>query len=154
MGNENLFTKFSILIEKYPIEVFTFEILIALLLNPSAKTAIFLFGGVIFTGLFAGGIKLFFREKRPEEALKREFYKKNLKLNRRSFPSDHSAVAMFFPTVFYGTILFVPFLIFAVIVMYSRIYIKSHYLRDVLAGALIGIFIGLISTGIMERIKI
>ena len=138
----NYFEKFSFLVERYPIEIFTFEILIGILIEPTLKTAVFLFGGVIVTAIIANGLKVFFHEKRPEASLKRKFYKNTFRLNRRSFPSGHSAVAAFCPTVFFGSVLFIPFLIFAVIVMYSRVYIKSHYPRDIIGGAVIGVILG------------
>ncbi len=148
------FRKFSFIVERYPIEVFTFEILIGLLIEPGLKMAVFLFAGVIFTAVFSEGLKIFFKEKRPEEALKRKFYAKTFALNRRSFPSSHSAVAIFFPTIFFGTALFAPFLLFALVVMYSRVYINSHRPRDILGGALIGIFIGVLSLQIIQNLRI
>lgn len=143
MRNKDYFRDFSILVERYPLEIFTFEILIAIILNPSFRMTAIIFTGVAVTAVFSEGLKLFFKEKRPEEALNRNFYKRTFRLNRRSFPSSHSAIAAFFPTLFFSSILFLPFLVFAFIVMYSRIYIKSHYPRDIIAGALIGIVIGI-----------
>lgn len=143
MRNKDYFRDFSILVERYPLEIFTFEILIAIILNPSFRMTAIIFTGVAVTAVFSEGLKLFFKEKRPEEALNRNFYKRTFRLNRRSFPSSHSAIAAFFPTLFFSSILFLPFLVFAVIVMYSRIYIKSHYPRDIIAGTLIGIVIGI-----------
>lgn len=150
----NYFRKFSFLIERYPIEVFTFEILIGVLINHTLKITVLLFIGVSVTAVFSEGLKIFFKEKRPEEALKRKFYKRTFSLNRRSFPSSHSAVAVFFPTFFYGSVLFIPFLLFAFLVIYSRIYIKSHYPRDVIAGAIIGIFIAVIFTQFIQNLRI
>ena len=154
MRNKDYFRKFSFLVERYPIEIFTFEILIAIIVQPSLKTAVFLFGGVAITAVFSEGLKIFFKEKRPKEALERNFYKRTFKLNRRSFPSSHSAVAVFFPTVFFGTVLFIPFLLFAFMIMYSRIYIKSHHPKDVIAGAAIGVFAGLVLMELMPHLRI
>ena len=142
MKKNDRFAGFSILVERYPIEIFTFEMLIAIILNPSVKIAALLFSSVVVTAVFSEGMKIFFKEKRPEEALKRDFYKKHFKLNRRSFPSSHSAIAAFFFTAFFGTVLFLPFLVFGILVMYSRLYIRSHYPKDIIAGAIIGMFIG------------
>ena len=154
MKNKDYFARFSIFIERYPIEIFTFELLIGIILNPYARVAALLFSGVAATAVFSEGLKLFFKEKRPEEALKRDFYKKTFGLNRRSFPSSHSAIAAFFFTAFYNTILFWPFLVFGVTVMYSRLYIKSHYKKDVIAGALIGIVMGIAFLWITAHLRI
>lgn len=154
MKNNDYFAKFSILVERYPIEIFTFELLIAIILNPSVRIAALLFSGVTVTAVFSEGLKLFFKEKRPEEALKRNFYKRTFRLNRRSFPSSHSAIAAFFFTAFYNTVLFWPFLVFGVLVMYSRLYIKSHYKRDVIAGAVIGIVMGIAFLWITAHLRI
>lgn len=63
-----------------------------------------------------------------------------------SFPSSHTAIAFCavplirkaFPSVSWF------FIIFASIVGLSRIYIQAHYLSDVVAGAIFGLFIGFI----------
>jgi membrane-associated phospholipid phosphatase len=143
MKNDGYFRRFSILVERYPIEIFTFEMLIAIVLNPSIRIASLIFLGVIVTATFSEGIKIFFKEKRPSEALKRNFYKRTFRLNKRSFPSSHSAISAFFFTAFFSTLLFWPFFIFGILVMYSRLYLKSHYPRDVIAGAIIGIVTGI-----------
>jgi len=154
MKSSDYFARFSIFVEKYPIEIFTFEMLIAIILNPSVKAAVLLFSGVISTAILSEGLKLFFKEKRPEEALKRNFYKRTFRLNRRSFPSSHSAIAAFFFTAFYNTVVFWPFLAFGILVMYSRLYIKSHYKKDVIAGAGIGIFIGITFIWLTSHLRI
>ncbi len=148
------FKRFSFLVERYPIEVFTFEILLGIIIEPTFRFAFLLFAGVFLTATVSESMKFIFKEKRPEEALRRDFYKKNFKLNRRSFPSSHSAVVAFFPTVFFGSILFIPFLLFALLVMYSRLYIKSHHPRDVIAGAFLGVFIGLFLVYLIDNLRI
>ena len=150
----DVFKTFSLLIERYPIEIFTFEILIGVLIEPTLKMAVLLFTGVVVAAVFSEGLKMFFKGKRPEEALKRNFYKRTFRMNKRHFPSSHSAVAMFFPTVFFGNVLFIPFLLFAAIVMYSRLYIKSHYPRDIIVGAAIGVLIGIFFMQLAQNLKI
>lgn len=147
MKFSKLFRKFSILVERYPVELFTFETIVIILFVPSIKLMLLLFSGSIFTGIFAELMKFFFKENRPKPALERKFYKQTFRLDKRSFPSAHSAVSMFFPAMLLGNIMLIPTLVFAVIVMYSRIYIKSHHPIDILGGAVIGFLIGfLIST--------
>ena len=62
-------------------------------------------------------------------------------LDRYSFPSGHAAAAF----VLLGTVgvfyshMFLPFLLLAILIAFSRIYVGVHYPSDVLAGALLGI---------------
>ncbi|MDP8012578.1 MAG: phosphatase PAP2 family protein [Nanoarchaeota archaeon] len=143
-GFEAAFSKFSFLIEKYPVEVFLLEILAITTVMDSLRIALFLILGGAVAGGLSESAKALFKEKRPEAATKRSFYRKTFRLNRRSFPSSHSAIAIFFPTFLFGTELFFPLLAIGILIAYSRIYIKSHYLTDVLAGALIGVIVGTI----------
>lgn len=139
---KDYFRKFSFLVEYYPIELFTLEMLAIILIRPELKLLVFLVLGLGFTIGVSEGIKLFTMERRPKTALERKFYRNTFKLNRRSFPSTHSASVSFFAFLLWGTPLFIPLFIFALIVMYSRLYIKSHYPRDIIVGALIGAVIG------------
>ena len=62
-----------------------------------------------------------------------------------SFPSNHAtnafALAAFF-AVYYRR-LAIPLFLFAALVGYSRIYVGVHYPTDVLAGAVLGVMLGL-----------
>ena len=65
-----------------------------------------------------------------------------------SFPSGHTitafAVATFFAIVFRKSkSLSMTFLVAAILVAMSRIYLLQHFLRDVLAGSLIGVMIAI-----------
>lgn len=70
-----------------------------------------------------------------------------------SFPSGHSsssfecAVAICLSNKKYG----VAALIFAALIAFSRCYLYVHYLTDILAGAVIGILIALLSEFIFNR---
>ena len=61
-----------------------------------------------------------------------------------SFPSGHTATAFSVASLiclFSSGILAYISLIFAIIIGFSRIYIKAHYLSDVLVGAFVGTFV-------------
>ena len=67
--------------------------------------------------------------------------------NRYSFPSHHT-LRSFIIAVIVGTYSpgLLPFLlIMAATISFSRIYLSKHYLSDVLAGALLGILLAMVS---------
>lgn len=74
-----------------------------------------------------------------------------------SFPSGHTATifcaALFIALVWRNKFLTIVFLIMALLVAYSRIYLLQHFLIDVAAGAVIGSFTTLITWHLFERIN-
>lgn len=59
-----------------------------------------------------------------------------------SFPSGHTAGAFALVFVFYYLfpVLFIPMLIIAALIAFSRIYLGLHYPTDVIAGVILGFF--------------
>ena len=74
--------------------------------------------------------------------------------NEYSFPSGHAVHGFIFATVLmcYDKRLGIPALIVAVLVSFSRLYLYVHFPTDVLAGAAIGVIIGLCSVFVANRI--
>ncbi len=136
--------KFSLLVEQYYIEIFTFEALLIILAIPSVRLLERLILAIIITVVVSEGIKIFVRESRPAPALERKFYKRSFKLNLRSFPSTHAAIAMAFAGLLAHSFIFFPVFVFGLIMAYSRVYIKDHYWHDIIAGGAIGFIIGYI----------
>ena len=68
------------------------------------------------------------------------------KSNAHSFPSGHTATAFACATVLsaYAPRWRVPFFVLAVLIAFSRIYNGMHYPTDVLAGAVLGVVVGLL----------
>ncbi len=138
----NYLRAISIGIEKY-LEIFLVELfLLAVFFSRIYTIAIMIFGffAVIILSTF---IKAIVKEKRPKLAVERKEFKRVFRIELRSFPSSHSAAAAFFVGFCLNTIVFIPTLAFALLVMWSRVYIKSHYPRDVIAGGLLGFLVGM-----------
>lgn len=69
-----------------------------------------------------------------------------------SFPSGHTLCAFMCATIIAAHIFLVGVILFAVAVLvaFSRMYLYVHYPSDVFVGALMGIFIALISNQLVE----
>ncbi|MEC5144635.1 phosphatase PAP2 family protein [Chitinophaga sp. 212800010-3] len=75
--------------------------------------------------------------------------------NFRSFPSGHSVCAFTAATVlaYYAKnkYLSLVYLLLAMLVAYSRMYMSQHFLEDVTAGALLGVFATMVWISLMNR---
>lgn len=75
-------------------------------------------------------------------------------LSDYSFPSGHTgasfaaAASLFFSK----NCLWIPALVIAILMGFSRLYLYAHYPSDVLAGALLGIMLGWLGTAIVKVI--
>lgn len=139
--------KFSYKILPYIVAISYFLLLIILLIYNDIFSIVFLkvLFVPLFTFLFVTFIRKYFNFKRPYEVLNIEpLMKKTTK--GLSFPSRHTAsvfiIAMTF--LYVNKLLGILFLIFSVMIGLSRFLAGVHFFRDVLAGALISIFIGTI----------
>lgn len=105
-----------------------------------------LFLSYAISGIIAQVLKYFVLEARPAVLLKDTAYKyfiENVTLhNLHAFPSGHTASAFALAAIFSFYIknkwYSLLFLLYAIAVGYSRIYLAQHFLDDVFAGALIG----------------
>ncbi len=91
-------------------------------------------------------LKKCFRRERPYQKLERVICMR-VPSDRFSFPSGHTAAAFVAVAVFgsFYSWLFVPLLVLACLIGFSRVYIGVHYPSDVTAGALLGLACGLMA---------
>jgi undecaprenyl-diphosphatase len=93
-------------------------------------------------------VKAFFRRKRPPwDVVRPHHIRKPLS---SSFPSGHaSAAAMHATLLSEGDQLWPLYVVVAAIVASSRVYVKIHHPSDVLAGAALGLGLGLLGRRVM-----
>lgn len=70
-----------------------------------------------------------------------------------SFPSGHAAFAALFVPAFTGSLLFMFYLPFYIIVALSRVYLGVHTLSDVAAGTVIAIALYLVTERVVRSIE-
>ena len=125
------------------------------------RIAIIAFCAVLAGGLIAYSFKYVFLEPRPYDVLPDV----RLLLNRdhaTSFPSGHSAAVWAFVTILllnmkdlakkHYKIISVCLVVYAFVIMFSRLYCGMHYPFDILAGAVIGIVAALIVNKFQDNI--
>jgi len=104
-----------------------------------------LFTGFVLSYLIAFVIRVFYFKDRPEREKHDSFLSK---IDSSSFPSVHSARAFIFAIIisynFANAALTFFLLIVAMIVSYSRIYLKKHDWIDVSCGIFMGVLISLL----------
>lgn len=101
--------------------------------------------GFIIAYILTIGIRSIYYKERPD---KENYTNWISKISSSSFPSMHSLCASFMATFFsitFGSINLGIFLgIIALLVSYSRVYLKRHYLNDVIIGIILGVIMGII----------
>lgn len=74
-----------------------------------------------------------------------------------SFPSGHSCASFAAATVLLKTTIKkigIPAVIIAILIAFSRMYLYVHFTTDVIAGAVLGVFCGIVAIKIVEKIKL
>jgi len=99
-----------------------------------------LFFGLIFSLAITVVIRLFYFKNRPSKQTYRNLIEK---IDASSFPSWHSARAVFlcllFVSYFNNNLLSVFLVVFAALVLYSRVYLRKHDWIDVIGGIVLGV---------------
>jgi undecaprenyl-diphosphatase len=86
-------------------------------------------------------IRIFYFKERPIKIKHNNFF---MKIYASSFPSMHAMRAIiiaYFLSTFNLNVFLIFYWLIALLVCYSRIYLKKHYFSDVLVGALFGFLI-------------
>ncbi|WP_369750789.1 phosphatase PAP2 family protein [Methanocaldococcus sp. FS406-22] len=114
-----------------------------IILIKNRKFGIKLISALCLAFIIAFSLKYLVNEPRPYLVLDNVHLLCN-EGNEPSFPSGHTTLAFTLATslLFYSKKLGILFLIWAILVAYSRIYVGVHYPFDVLAGVVIGILCG------------
>jgi membrane-associated phospholipid phosphatase len=99
-----------------------------------------LFFGLFFSLAVTVLIRLFYFKNRPNKQIYKNIIER---MDASSFPSWHSARAVFlcllFIDFFRKDSLSVFFVVFAALVLYSRIYLRKHDWLDVMGGVVLGV---------------
>jgi len=140
--------------------IFTVAVIILLMILRRWTQAWQLLTAFLLSALLAQVLKEFFRMPRPWEVFNHgEQYGYFIKdITRRgfsSFPSGHStsvfALATMLAIFEKNKIMNVFYVLTAVAVGYSRIYLGQHFLTDVLMGSFLGVFCSLLSHWVFTR---
>lgn len=110
---------------------------------------VFFLGGLLVTLLITEiTIKPIVRRERPHTTLVEQPLD-------YSFPSTHAATSFFAATLlsFYHRRKWALFMILALLISFSRIYLSVHYFGDVFFGAIIGFIIALVAVNLEFEIK-
>jgi undecaprenyl-diphosphatase len=103
-----------------------------------------LFLSLVATLAVAFTIRFFYFKKRPNKKSYKNLFQK---LYNSSFPSVHATravvIAYFFSKLYFNVILITVVWVIAFLVCYSRIYLKHHYVTDVVSGVILGLFVSL-----------
>lgn len=130
--------------------------LILIIIKKTRKTGVMM-GAALLLGLIIGNVilKNAIARTRPYDvntAMQAELLVKAL--SDFSFPSGHTLASFEAATVLlirdkrFG----IPALVLAVLIALSRLYLYVHYPTDVLAGALLGVFIGIFACYLVDKI--
>lgn len=138
---------------------------VVLLLFYKYRMALLILFSQLLSGLISQILKHLFDESRP--LLYFNMYFPNVQLHRvagehlhtvHSFPSGHTvtAFAFFLALAFYSKKPSLHFLyvVLAILVGYSRVYLSQHFAIDVLAGSLIGVSVTMICRYLFEKLPL
>ena len=102
--------------------------------------------GLIFIYFITLIIRIFYFKSRPEKRAYKNFLEK---IDASSFPSVHAArtifIFLFLIYSIHNIYVIILGLGFLFLVLYSRIYLRKHDIRDIIGGIMLGIFSFIVS---------
>jgi len=96
-------------------------------------------------------VRMSVKRRRPIGDMPKEFAIIPL-IEKYSFPSGHAMRNFIFPVMalsLMGASLAIPLTVFALLITSARIYLRLHYLSDIIAGAALGITAAIITLNIL-----
>ena len=111
---------------------------------------VYIAGSVFGTEIFTFGLKVLFDRRRPPE--REPGPAQLIALPRsRSFPSSHASMGMvgLLTTAALYADWWAPLAVLVAVLALSRVYLRVHYLADVLAGLVLGTGLGLLITHVV-----
>lgn len=132
--------------------IFIIALAFLFLLFKKKFMAFMIIASYAISGIIVQGIKFFYDAPRPAKLIDSTVYHKFVEgvtlHNFNSFPSGHTTSAFALAAVLGFTIknknYSILLLLVAAMVGYSRIYLGQHFLEDVLAGSVVGMFSAII----------
>ncbi len=123
-------------------------VVIAFFVSGDQQFALQLFTAAFSVSAAIYVIKLFYYKPRPDNPKKIRHKDIFIRLNESSFPSIHAARASLLGIAFisrYENLMAIIFAVFIIAsVSISRVMLKRHYMSDVVAGIVLGVFTGYI----------
>ncbi|MBI4167960.1 MAG: phosphatase PAP2 family protein [Candidatus Aenigmarchaeota archaeon] len=129
-------------IDKKPFHIFALLLLFLNIAgvgeNPNYLTILSLIGSLVSI-IISIVMKFYFKTGRPQH--------NKYRVIPYGFPSGHAHVIFTVATIYsyYTPVLAAPLFLFALFVSVSRLKVKAHTLRDVMAGLMLGLFTGLVT---------
>lgn len=115
------------------------------------RVAKHIFLGIIICYAFVAVLRMFYFKERPE---KEDYFNLFTRINASSFPSLHMMTSTYVAFVLANSIkkplASIFLVVLALLIGYSRIYLKKHYKIDVFFGLILGIIASLIYLSIIS----
>jgi undecaprenyl-diphosphatase len=148
-NNESVIGKLLVNAANWGDYFFFFSLVFMLFIN--RKMAVYGFIAVGVTVMCSRGISLFYLRDRPFAVHDVNLLLPHIESN--SFPSDHASAAFAIAIIFYlfSRKMGFPYIGFAALVSFSRIWTGKHYPTDVLAGMLLGIILSIFIYRLLQK---
>ncbi|MDQ2720378.1 MAG: phosphatase PAP2 family protein [Bacteroidota bacterium] len=139
--------------------IFVIALALILFLYKKRFLSLMIFSSYVLSGIIAQILKYFILEARPAVYLQKNTYPyfiNDVTLhNFHSFPSGHTASAFALAAVLSFSLknksYSIIYLMIATLVGYSRLYLGQHFMDDVLAGSVMGVFSSVVCWILLQK---